>query len=240
MDHEHFDTLARRVFTDLRQSRRAAVATLLGAALLGQAPSTVLAKKAKAQAKVCYPSGTHCKPGRGKNTPGCDFSNATAFFEGDFRGANLSKSNFTGAQMARADFRGANLSGACLVSASLQAAKLGSSVNLDKAIFCNTLMPDGTFNDRDCDKDTACCPTPPPICEECGDACRKPGNSCFPLLDPCCARYECTPTLLFGVTACAIPCGVDSDCRFWGEGGKCEYDINNCPFMDRCCVFPRS
>ena len=152
MDHERFDTLARRVFTDLRQSRRAAVATLLGAALLRHDLGSVLAKpKTKqAKAKVCYPGGTHCTPGKGKNTSGCDFTGSTDFFEGDFRGANLSNSNFTGAVLARGDFRGANLSGACLVGANLLEAKLGSSVNLDKAIYCHTLMPDGTsHNNRD-------------------------------------------------------------------------------------------
>jgi Pentapeptide repeats (8 copies) len=240
MDHERFDTLARRVFTDLRQSRRAAIATLLGAALLRHDLGSVLAKPKAKQAKVCYPGGTHCTPGKGTNTPGCDFSNSTAFFEGDFRGANLSKSNFTGAQMARADFRGANLSGACLVNANLQGAKLDNSVNLDKAIFCHTLMPNGEFDDRDCDKDTACCPTPPLLCEECGDACGRPGETCGLFFPACCPRYLCTPSFIPVLLSCQIPCAVDSDCRFWGPNGKCQYDVNSCPFMDRCCVFPSS
>lgn len=63
MDHERFDTLAWRVFTDLRQSRRTAVAALLGAALLRHELGTVLAKPKAKQAKVCYPGGTHCAPG---------------------------------------------------------------------------------------------------------------------------------------------------------------------------------
>jgi hypothetical protein len=160
------------------------------------------------------------------------------FFAGDFRGANLSNSNFTGAQLARADLRSANLSGACLVGASLQGAKLGTSVNLGGAILCRTLMPDGTFDDRGCAKATRCCPVPPPpACEECGDACGRPGDTCDALFAPCCPRYLCTPSFAI-IPSCQIPCAVDADCRFWGEGGKCQYDLNSCPFMDRCCVFP--
>ena len=111
-----------------KASRRAALVTLLGAALLRHDPTGVLAKgrgkvksqaKAKAKVKVCNP-GTRCTPGKGRNTSGCDFSGSTAFFAGDFRGSNLSNSNFTGAHLAEADFRGANLSGACLVGTDLQ------------------------------------------------------------------------------------------------------------------------
>jgi uncharacterized protein YjbI with pentapeptide repeats len=153
MDRGQFDALARLVWTE--QSRRTALATLLGAALLGQAPVSVASKKkAKASSKPCY-AGTRCTPGKGRNTSGCDFSGSVEFFEGDFRGANLSNSNFTGAQLAKANFRGANLSGACLVGASLADAKLGGSVNLHNAVYCRTLMPDGSINDQDCDKGTA-------------------------------------------------------------------------------------
>ncbi|MFN8590946.1 MAG: pentapeptide repeat-containing protein [Thermomicrobiales bacterium] len=238
MDDAHFDSLARQVFTGLRGSRRAAIAALVGGALFRSDLGKGFARtKAKADASVCYP-GTRCAPGEGKNASGCDFSGSTGFYQGKFRGANLSNSNFTGAQLAGGDFRGANLSGACLVGANLQAAKLGSSVNLKGAIFCRTLMPDGAFNDRDCDRGTACCPTPPPICEECGDACLKPGETCGLFIGDCCPRYLCTPSFLPVVLSCQIPCGTDADCRYWGPNGKCQYDINSCPFMDRCCVFP--
>ena len=96
MDRSQFDLLARLVSSS--QSRRSALAALLGAALLGRDPGVTLAKgkrkvkvqaKAKAKAKPCYP-GTTCTPGKGKNTSGCDFSGSTAFFERDVRGSNLS------------------------------------------------------------------------------------------------------------------------------------------------------
>ena len=112
MDRGQFDSLARLVSS--KQSRRAAFGTLLGATLLRHDPTAVLAKgkgrgkirsqaKAKAKSKPCYP-GTRCTPGKGRNTSGCDFTSSTALFAGDFRGANLSNSNFTGAQLAEGGF----------------------------------------------------------------------------------------------------------------------------------------
>jgi hypothetical protein len=161
MDRNQFDTLARLVST--RQSRRAALATLLGAAVLRSNPGAALAKKIKKRGRVeaaaanrCYP-GTRCTPGPGRNASRCDFAFSTVFRNRDVRGSNLSKSSFRGADLRGADFRGANLSGGCFVGADLLGAKLGSSVNLHKAIFCNTRMPDGSINTSGCDKTTACC-----------------------------------------------------------------------------------
>jgi hypothetical protein len=160
MDHARFDTLARRVFTDLRQSRRTAVATLLGATLLRHELGPVFAKpKAKAKAAAadaCFPS-TNCTPGKGKNTSRCDFAFSTVFRNKDVRGSNLSNANFYNADLTGADFRGANLSGGCFINANLTGAKLGSSVNLKDAVFCRTTMPDGTIDNSGCDGDTPCC-----------------------------------------------------------------------------------
>jgi hypothetical protein len=238
MDHDRFDTLARCVFTDLRHSRRAAVATLLGATLLRHTPSPALAKpSAKAKTTACYPRGTACTPGKGTNASGCDFAGSIALFQGDFRGANLSKSNFTGAQLAQADFRGANLSGACLVGANLSDAKLGSSVNRDKAIFCGTLMPDGSRNDRDCEHGTACCPTG---CEEggCGGECVTFGRLCS-ILSPlrCCGDTYCTPAIIPGVTSCQFKCLSNLHCEltFPHLDLTCVESAGVCPFFRRCC-----
>jgi hypothetical protein len=161
MHYHCFDTLARRVFTDLRQSRRAAVATLLAATLLRRDAGLVLAKK-KAKtttnaADACYPGGTTCIPGKGKNTSGCDFANSALFANRDVRGANLSNSNFFAANLRGTDFRGANLSGSCFVSADLTGAKLGASVNLHGAVFCNTKMPNGKIDNSGCEGETPCC-----------------------------------------------------------------------------------
>lgn len=174
MDRGQFDALARVVFTDLRKSRRAALTTILGAALLRHGPDDVQAKttgknrkkRVKAAASICYP-GTRCDPGRGKNTSKCDFSFSTLFRNKDVRGSNLSNSTFRGADLRGADFRSANLSGSCFVGADLGGAKLGSSVNLGGATFCNTIMPDGSVNDRGCGTLTSCCPV---LVRDCADA----------------------------------------------------------------------
>ena len=115
MDHAHFDTLARRVFTDLRQSRRAALATLIGAILLRRDLGMTLAKKpakaTTAAADACFPGGTTCRPGRGKNTSGCDFAFSMVFHNTDVRGSNLSHGNFV-----NADLRGTDLISVAAVS----------------------------------------------------------------------------------------------------------------------------
>src|SRR5919106_359927 len=146
MDRERFDDVARLVGS--RQTRRAALTALIGAALLGTDPGAVLARrKRRDRGRVaaeagdrCFP-GTNCDPGRGRNTSRCDFAFSTVFRNKDVRGSNLSRSSFAGA-----DFRGANLSGGCFASADLTGARLGASVNLRGAVFCNTTMPDGTID----------------------------------------------------------------------------------------------
>lgn len=174
MDHHRFDSLARQVFTRSRQSRRAALAAVLGATLLRADPGSVRAKKTKPQkarantrantaanatatpADACYPN-TSCTPGKGKNASGCDFANSTLFRNLSVRGANLSNANFFAADLTGADLRGANLSGGCFVSADLTGARLGASVNLHNAVFCNTRMPDGTIDNSGCEGATPCC-----------------------------------------------------------------------------------
>lgn len=163
MDHDRFDRLARRVFAGSRHPRRAALAAVAaallppgGEAVLGKGRKTRKATLAAQTADRCYP-GKHCAPGPGKNTSRCDFAFSSVFRNRDVRGANLSHSSFAGADLRGADFRGANLSGACFVSADLTGARLGSSVNLRKAVFCNTVMPDGTRNDGGCEGTTPCC-----------------------------------------------------------------------------------
>jgi sugar lactone lactonase YvrE len=130
------------------------------------------AKRTKGDAHdVCFPRGA-CQPGRGKTLAGCDFLQTTSFRDLDVRGAVLRGANFTRADLSGADFRGAVLSGACFVDADLRGARIDHSTMLGGAIFCRTVMPDGTINDRGCGRGTTCCPT-------CGaeDGCR-PSGSC--------------------------------------------------------------
>jgi hypothetical protein len=218
MDHSRFDTLARRVFTDLRQSRRTAVATLLGATLLRHELGPVFAKpKAKAKAAAadaCFPS-TNCTPGKGKNTSRCDFAFSTVFRNKDVRGSNLSNSSFREADLTGADFRGANLSGACFVAADLLGAKLGSSVNLHGAIFCNTRMPDGRIDDRGCDQTTACCRNLVQDCPDVAVECYQTDpNDAF----PCHALIGHLPPVgqcWDGFVCC--PCENPHDLDYWNK-----------------------
>jgi uncharacterized protein YjbI with pentapeptide repeats len=69
-------------------------------------------------------------------------------------GADLNNADLSGAFLVRANLRGANLRGANLRNANLNEANL-SSANLDdtdlsQAFLCNTIMPNGAVNNRDC------------------------------------------------------------------------------------------
>jgi hypothetical protein len=225
MDRGQFDTLARVI--SHKQSRRGAIAAVLGAALLGHDPAAMLAKgkrkangNAKAKAKSCYPNTT-CVPGRGRDASGCDFTGSNAFFQGNFRGSNLSHGNFTRADLRGADFRGANLAGACFVDVSLRDAKLGASVNLHQAIFCNAVMPDGSRNDSGCDKGTACCPT---TCqgEACGpETCNGFGDFCGTVAGPCCAGWVC---LNPPFSVCNTYCTSNDDCTTHSPDLVCVFN----------------
>lgn len=250
MERSRFDGLARLVFATRTRSRRSALAAIVGAVALGREPAGTLAKgrskrkrRVRAQAKTtaaipaaaCYPGGSTCVPGRGKNNSGCDFSSSTAFVDANARGANLSNTNFRDADAYGADFRGANLSGACFVDASLFGAKLGASVNLNGAIFCRTVMPDGSIDDSGCANGAACCPTdaPPPQ----GGTCRGLYNLCGLFAGDCCEGLTCTTTFAIVVTACQKVCQSDADCRPFSARLKCDFDAKVCPTsLGKCCV----
>ncbi|NEO85896.1 MAG: pentapeptide repeat-containing protein [Spirulina sp. SIO3F2] len=58
----------------------------------------------------------------------------------NFQGANLSKANLQEADLFRVDLRGADLR-----EANLEGAKI------HEVLYCNTIMPDGSINNQDCD-----------------------------------------------------------------------------------------
>lgn len=69
-------------------------------------------------------------------------------------GADLGGADLSGAFLVRTNLRGANLRGANLRNANLNEANLNSA-NLDgtdisQAFLCNTIMPDGSVENRDC------------------------------------------------------------------------------------------
>jgi uncharacterized protein YjbI with pentapeptide repeats len=214
MDHERFDAITRLAWTT--SSRRTVLGLLLGAALhgrdvdsaagkplagrKGKKTQTQTSSKQRSGDRRCYP-GTSCIPGPGRDNTGCDFSFSTLFRDKNAQGSQLGKSNFRGADLRGANFQGANLAGACFVSANLEGAKLGASVNLHKAIFCNTIMPDGSVDDSGCAKTTACCP---PLVQDCPtvdidcyttdsqNVCLQPVNG-FPSVAHCGRGLACCP-----------------------------------------------
>jgi hypothetical protein len=245
MDREQFDTLARLVWS--KQSRRSALGFFLGATLLGSGGASVAKGKGKNKQKRkkdrnCY-RGTSCTPGPGQDSSGCDFSQSTQFFQGNFQGADLSSANFTEAQMAEANFQGADLGGSCLVGANLLGANLDGA-DLDGAVFCHTLMPDGSFNDSGCGQGTRCCPTPGRICRTCaGGQCIQTFNTLCSIFGTlCCPGMVCAATAAPLVTFCQAPCDTDQDCvNLFGPGIKCCAGQSIvCPFLPgaRCCAEP--
>ena len=253
MDHKQFDVLARKIWT--RRSRRAALATLLGAALLGHAPTPLSAKllarrngKRRDKGKKtkgngpCDP-GTACIPGQGKDNSGCGFSRGVTFFELEAQGSNLSHATFMDAQMAGANFQGADLGGACLVGANLLGATIDSSTNLDGAMFCRTLMPDGSFSDRDCGKGSRCCPAPfNCVGERCPATCIDAPNAQCSLSIPyggCCPGLVCVPSSTAPIkTTCQAPCGDGGSrvCHRFGAQWHCALEPVICRYLrGECC-----
>ena len=68
--------------------------------------------------------------------------------------ANLSGASLFGADLSRADLSGANLFGADLTDANLYFANLKGALtkktSMAGTILCNTIMPDGHVENRDC------------------------------------------------------------------------------------------
>lgn len=227
MDREHFDDIARILGS--RRPRRAALAALAAAASLGRtsAPAKLLAKrKGKKQRKTptgpsqCYP-GTRCIPGSGRDNAGCDFSVSTTFRGRDASGSQLSRTSFRGSDLSGADLQGSDLGGACLVGANLEGAKLGPSVDLDGAIFCNTVMPDGSRNDSGCEETTACCPPLETDCPNADIDCYMTDdqNVCLTLINGFPSVGHCGD----GLACC--PCG-HPDVGYWND--QCNKTFPEC------------
>jgi hypothetical protein len=191
----------------------------------------------------CFPGATCNFPGAGVVAKGCDFSDSDTFRDLDVSGAIFSGSNFTAADLAGADLRGALLDGACLVGADLFDARLDTSTLLEGAIFCNTVMPDGSRNDTGCSRGNSCCPTcvAPRPCGA-GQICCH--GRC--LAGVCCDDRDCPEHAVCtgGACVCAphyYPCGRSGVCI---PDDTCCDDPDTCPENETCtglggaCVFP--
>jgi hypothetical protein len=249
MDREHFDALARLVWT--KKSRRTALGIVFGAALLRAVPDPLAAKgkhkrrrkhrRQRRNNRPCSP-GTNCTLGQGQDNAECDFSGSVAFFELEAQGSNLSHANFTDAQMAGANFQGANLGNACLVGSNLLGAAIDAATNVQDAVFCRTLMPDGSFNDRDCGKGSRCCPAPfSCVGERCPATCIDAPNAQCSLSIPyggCCPGLVCVPSSTAPIrTTCQTPCGEDGSCRArFGTPWQCAFEPETCRYLQgQCC-----
>jgi uncharacterized protein YjbI with pentapeptide repeats len=97
---------------------------------------------------------------RSTNLTGADLTWANLtnadLVEADLTNAKLALANLTGANLTGANVTGADLAEADLTNAKLVLANL-SKGNWREARFCQTTMPDGTVNNRDCPPE----PTPP-------------------------------------------------------------------------------
>jgi hypothetical protein len=138
-------------------------------------------------------------PEAGSTRSDCDFAGESFAGEDlngsilrgiDGRGANFNDTDNRGSVFAEAclqgaTFRGARLGGstwggACLFEADFRNADLGGeSAVFHGALFCATRMPDGSLNDRDCERATACCQrelaAPGPGCDCTGKQCGPDG-----------------------------------------------------------------
>ncbi|MCA9864446.1 MAG: pentapeptide repeat-containing protein [Thermomicrobiales bacterium] len=255
MDYEQFDLFTRVV--GIKFARRTALVTIAGGALLGliSSPPTEAGNKHKNKRRHkqkkrrrqrrnrrrCYRS-RHCIPGPGQDNSRCDYSHSLDLFGLDLRGADLRGANLTMAQMAGANLAGANLEDACLVGANLMNASVDASTRLDGAIFCRTLMPDGSDNDADCGKGNRCCPAPID-CE--GDLCPQncigaPNAQCSYNVPygGCCHGLHCVPSSTSPFrTTCQAPCHEDGGCRArFGTPWICAPEPVTCRYLGgECC-----
>jgi hypothetical protein len=188
-------------------------------------------------------------PEPGSTSAGCDFAgrafagqdhNGSIFHGIDGRGANFTATDNRGSVFAEAclqgaTFRNARLGGttwgkACLFDADFFGANLGDDPLFAEARFCHTVMPDGSRNDRDCARATACCQPrsePGPACQPNGGACAQHADCCG---GNCFARVCVDRPRFCDNTTCpgnAIGC-CDDNC--------CEAPANQCTQFGLCCA----
>ena len=190
---ERFDTFT-RLFS-ARQTRRAAVAGLLGAsvtgALLGgdadveaknkgkgKSRSKGKEKKRKIKAQAvpanCFIQGCTLTK---SNLSKCDFGGTSTLAGKNLTGFNLSDINLEDGNASGANFTGVNFAKSCLVDANLTGAIINGSTNFSQTKRCRTTMPNGSIDNTGCNKPTTCCPT----CIEEGETCGAGiGGSCCP------------------------------------------------------------
>ncbi len=192
-------------------------------------------------------------PEPGSTRAGCDFA-GRAFAGQDhngsiFRGIDGREANFNstdnqgsifaeaclqGARFRRAMLDGATWEDACLFGADFTGAELDEDDPLfAEARFCNTTMPDGSVNDRDCGRETACCRAElgggDPECQsaaDCGDeACRTKA----------CTDGQCVYTVIADGASPNDECGTNASGHCC-EGDCCQGNATACNPLGLCCA----
>jgi hypothetical protein len=209
MDPRRFDQLARRLGTVV--SRRSVVAAML--TVMGMAGTSAADAKHKRQragkgrvTSQALKGLRDCpNPKAGQNLTNCDFSGV------DLRGKNLRGANLSGALIEDANLCGADLRGTNLQHTDFRFANLTrvdfrgtnlSTANLDGALLCQTIRPNGTRDNSDCPVGaTVCCAN-----AECpfDQTCVNGG---------CTSDIGCPPDQVRRLNgSCAVPCNDDGDC----------------------------
>jgi hypothetical protein len=161
---------------------------------------------------------------RGAQFEGID-GRQTQWVGADLRGVHFTQACLQSASFRRALLHGALFVEACLFGADFTGADLGGDGTLsDDARFCDTILPDGSTNDRDCDQPTPCCQRPGPPCQRAADcaaeACRTVA----------CTNGQCLYTV---VADGADPSGACTHCC---EGVCCQGTANQCNLAGLCCA----
>jgi hypothetical protein len=209
---------------------------------------------------ACCGTESCAPPEPGSTSSNCDFAgrsfvgedhNGSIFRGIDGRGARFTATDnqgsifaeacLQGARFRRAKLDGSTWEDACLFGADFAGAELDDDDPLfDEALFCGTVMPDGSVNDRDCGRETACCrrlsepgpgpgPGPGPACQNAGDC---PAEACH---TKACQGGQCVYTV--------VADGPDPDGACAGgalrqccEGECCAAGATTCSSQGLCCV----
>jgi hypothetical protein len=159
----------------------------------------------------------------------------------NFNGTDNAGSVFAGACLQGATFREADLRGstwgvACLFGADFARADLAEATTFGDALFCNTRMPDGSRNDRDCGQATSCCqpgtdPAPGPGFEPGPNACQR-ASDCpdQPCQTKTCANGQCAYAEVYDGPS------PNTLCTFCCQNQCCLAPANQCNSAGACCA----
>jgi hypothetical protein len=151
----------------------------------------------------------------------------------DHHGSVFAEACLQGARFRRAKLGGSTWGGACLFGADFTGADLGGdSAVFAGALFCDTTMPDGSVNDRDCGRATSCCRSlaePAPACQTAADCAAQGCRT------KACTNGQCVYSILADGPDPDGACGseVSGHCC---EGACCNPGATECNPEGLCCA----